>query len=309
MLSMPPPPAKRPRETSRVGATQHRVILGDSRQMPELRDQSVHLVVTSPPYANLKQYHPGNPRQLGDIPVYEDFLEELDKVLSECYRVLVPGGRVCCVVGDVNIARSKAGRHYQLPLSSDIRVRSRRTGFENLQGIVWLKVANIRLEASESNRFLGKPNLPNGVIKNDTERILFLRKPGYRSPTADMEKASYIPTEQYAQWFQPIWRDIRGASLKDHPAPYPVELANRLIRMFSFAGDIVVDPFGGTGSTAVAAMAAARSSVTYEVEEKYLALIVKRLAKITRADTTLTFESRHAPLKPDVPRRVAALVS
>jgi DNA modification methylase len=308
-LLMPRPPSKRPRERSHVGPTQHRVILGDSRTMPELRDQSAHLVVTSPPYANLKQYHPGNPRQLGDIPVYEDFLEELDKVLSECYRVLVPGGRVCCVVGDVNIARSKAGRHYQLPLSSDIRVRARRMGFDNLQGIIWLKVANIRLEASESSRFLGKPNLPNGVIKNDTEHILFLRKPGYRSPTADMEETSYIPTEQYAGWFQPIWDDIRGASLRDHPAPYPVELANRRVRMFSFTGDIVVDPFGGTGTTAAAAMASGRSSVTYEEEEKYLALIVKRLAKMARSDATLTFESRHAALKPDIPRRIAALVS
>ena len=130
--------------------------------MPELNDESVHLVVTSPPYANLKEYEPGNPSQLGDIDDYEKFLDELEKVWAECFRVLVPGGRICCVVGDVNIARSKAGRHYVLPLASDLRVRGRHLGFDHLQGILWYKVANIKLEASKSSRFLGKPNLPEG---------------------------------------------------------------------------------------------------------------------------------------------------
>ncbi len=177
---MPPPTARHPREKSNIGPTLHRVILADAREMPELRDSSVHLVVTSPPYANLKQYQPGNPNQLGDIQDYEEFLDELDKVFRESYRMLLPGGRICCVVGDVNIARQKAGRHFQLPLSSDIRVRARRIGFDVVQGITWLKVANIKLEASDSSRFLGKPNLPNGIIKNDTEHIIFMRKPGYR---------------------------------------------------------------------------------------------------------------------------------
>jgi site-specific DNA-methyltransferase (adenine-specific) len=258
--------------------------------MPELPNQSVHLVVTSPPYANLKQYEPDNPDQLGHIVDYEEFLDELTKVLRECYRVLVPGGRVCCVVGDVNVARRDAGRHFVLPLSSDIRLRARQIGFDNLQGITWLKVANIKLEASTSSRFLGKPNLPNGVIKNDNEHILFLRKPGYRSPTAEMEEASFIPTEQYAQWFSTIWSDVRGASLKEHPAPYPLEIANRLIRMFSFVGDTVLDPFGGTGTTARAAMNAGRSSVTYEVEEKYLPLIMNRIREFS--DATVLFERR-----------------
>lgn len=274
---MPPPPSKRPREAMTEDPTKHRVILGDSRSMPELADQSVHLIVTSPPYANLKQYEPGNPAQLGHIHDYEEFLVELDKTLTESHRVLVPGGRVCCVVGDVNVARRDAGRHYVLPLSSDIRVRARQLGFDCIQGITWLKVANIRLEASNSSRFLGKPNLPNGVIKNDTEHILFLRKPGYRSPTAEMEAASFIDTDEYSSLFSTIWADIPGASLKEHPAPYPLEIAARLIKMFSFVGDTVLDPFGGTGTTALAALQLRRSSLTYEVEDKYLPLITKRL--------------------------------
>ncbi len=275
------------------------MILGDARAMPELPDQSVHLVVTSPPYANLKQYEPDNPDQLGDISTYEDFLAELDRVLRECYRVLVPGGRVCCVVGDVNIARRNAGRHYVLPLSSDIRVSARNMGFDNLQGITWLKVTNIKLEASNSSRFLGKPNLPNGVIKNDTEHILFLRKPGYRSPTAAMEEESFIATDEYARWFSTIWSDVPGASLKDHPAPYPFEIANRLVRMFSFVGDVVLDPFGGTGTTAFAALKAGRSSVTYEVEPKYLSLILNRLAGRLSYDAMVTCESRALSPEPE----------
>jgi site-specific DNA-methyltransferase (adenine-specific) len=261
--------------------------------MDELADCSVHLVVTSPPYANLKQYEPDNPNQLGHVEDYDIFLVELEKVLRECLRVLTPGGRICCVVGDVNIARRNGGRHYQLPLAADIRVIGRRLGFDNLQGIIWLKVANIRLEASGSSRYLGKPNLPNGIVKNDTEHILFLRKPGYRSPTAEMERLSYIPREDYVRWFTPIWSDIRGASLKDHPAPFPFELASRLVRMFSFAGDVVLDPFGGTGTTAMAALKAGRSSVTFDVEEKYVQLMISRLSKDPRPDATLVFESRY----------------
>ncbi|HET8661022.1 MAG TPA: site-specific DNA-methyltransferase [Micromonosporaceae bacterium] len=282
---MPPKPARNPRESLREGPTEHKVILGDSRHMPELPDESVHLVVTSPPYANLKQYEPGNPNQLGDIDDYDKFLDELDKVWAECHRVLVPGGRICCVVGDVNVARSKGGRHYVLPLASDIRVRARRIGFDHLQGIIWYKVANIKLEASSSSRFLGKPNLPGGVVKNDIEHIIFLRKPGgYRSPSAEMEEQSFIPTDEYVQMFRTIWDDIRGASLKAHPAPFPLAVAERLIRMFSFVGDIVLDPFGGTGTTALAALRLRRSSATYEIERKYFTMIQSRLGQFRLDD-------------------------
>jgi site-specific DNA-methyltransferase (adenine-specific) len=167
-----------------------------------------------------------------------------------------------------------------LPLSADIRVTARHLGLDNLQGITWYKVANITLEASQSTRYLGKPNLPGGVIKNDTEHILFLRKPGYRSPSGEMEEASFISSEDYVRWFRTIWDDIPGASLRHHPAPYPLELANRLVRMFSFAGDTILDPFAGTGTTALAALKAGRSSVNYEVEPSYIPLIEQRLSQV-----------------------------
>src|SRR5687767_8451554 len=179
----------------------HRVILGDARDLAFIPDESVHLVVTSPPYFDLKQYAADVDGQLGEIHDYERFLDELDKIWRECERVLVPGGRICCVVGAVTISRRAGGRHYVLPLPSDIQVRSRRLGLDNLTPIIWLKVSNIVLDASHSSRFLGKPNLPNGVIKNDFETIVMLRKPGgYRSPTPEMEAASRISTDDYSRW-------------------------------------------------------------------------------------------------------------
>jgi modification methylase len=225
----------------------------------------------------LKEY-PDHPGQLGNIPVYDEFLDELDRVWKECLRILVPGGRICCVVGDVCVSRRAGGRHHVLPLSADIQVRARKIGLDNLTPIRWLKVANIRLEASRSSRFLGKPNLPNGVIKNDVEHILLMRKPGgYRSPTEEQERLSRISTEEYVKLFAPFWTDITGQSRTTHPAPYPVEVPRRLVRMFSFAGDTVVDPFAGTGSTALAAMETGRHSKSVEIDPSYVDTMEKRL--------------------------------
>jgi DNA modification methylase len=261
--------------------TTHVIYEGDARDLSLLRDASVHLVVTSPPYAFLKRYEE-HPDQLGHIEDYEQFLAELDKVWVECERALVPGGRVCSVVGDVCIPRRRGGRHYVLPLSADIQVRARRLGLDPLTPIRWMKIANVALECSRSARFLGKPNLPNGVVKNDVEHILFLRKPGgYRKPTAEMESASHISNEDYAKWFTPVWTDVKGASTREHPAPYPKEVARRLIRMFSFAGDTVLDPFAGTGTTTLAALETGRHSIGIEIEPKYLDLMERRLGQTT----------------------------
>ncbi len=256
--------------------TEHIIYEADSRDLSWVPDASVHLVVTSPPYGALKRYE-DHPAQLGHIEDYESFLVELDKVWCECARVLVPGGRICCVVGDICVPRRKGGRHYVLPLSADIQVRARALSLDALTPIRWLKVANIKLEASNSSRFLGKPNLPNGIVKNDLEHILFLRKPGgYRKPTPEMEQASRITTDDYVEWFAPIWT-VSGASTREHPAPYPKEIAARLIRMFSFVGDQVLDPFAGTGTTNVAALEAGRNSIGIEIEPTYVDIIARRL--------------------------------
>lgn len=261
------------------GPTRHLVHEGDARDLSFIETESVHLVCTSPPYAMLKEY-PDHAGQMGNIPVYDEFLDELDKSWREALRILVPGGRLACVVGDVCISRKKGGRHHVLPLGADIQVRARKLGFDNLTPILWYKIANVKLEASRSSRFLGKPNLPNGIVKNDVEHILLFRKPGgYRSPTPDQERLSHIPTEEYSKLFAPIWSDVRGQIRKDHPAPYPLEIPRRLIRMYSFVGDTVVDPFGGTGTTAAAALETGRNSVSVEIDPGYVDLIEKRLAE------------------------------
>jgi site-specific DNA-methyltransferase (adenine-specific) len=168
-----------------------------------------------------------------------------------------------------------------LPLSADLQVRARKIGFDTLTPIRWLKVANITLEASRSSRFLGKPNLPNGIVKNDIEHILFFRKSGgYRKPTDLMERRSRIDTKDYMQWFSPVWADVTGQVRRVHPAPFPVEVPRRLISMFSFAGDTVVDPFAGTGTMALAAIETGRNSISLDIEPRYVDLIEQRLSSL-----------------------------
>lgn len=252
--------------------TRHEVRLGDARNLSWIADRSVHLVVTSPPYWTLKDY-PESKGQLGAIDDYEAFLVELDKVWAECERVLVPGGRVCCVVGDVCIPRKRFGRHFVVPLHADIQVRARRLDLDVLTPIIWHKIANGVTEAKGNGAgFYGKPYQPGAVVKNDVEYILFLRKGGQYRRVSPLQKAlSMLTKEELQGWWRSIWTDVRGASTRGgHPAPFPPLLAERLIKMFSFAGDTVLDPFAGTGSTAVAALAAGRNSTSLDIEPVYV---------------------------------------
>jgi len=263
-------------------ATTHRLRLGDARDLSRIPDASVHLVVTSPPYWTLKQYAKNNNGQLGDIADYEAFLAELDRVWRECKRVLVGGGRICCVVGDICVSRKRGGRHHVMPLHSDIQVRTRALGLDCLTPILWHKIANGVTEAEGNGAgFYGKPYQPGSIIKNDAEHILFMRKGGaYRSVDPLKRALSMLTKEEMQAWLRSVWTDIRGASTRDgHPAPYPVELAERLIKLFSFAGDTVLDPFMGTGSTASAALATGRNSIGIEIEPSYLGISRERLTK------------------------------
>lgn len=262
-------------------STRHLVAVSDARDLSALADRSVHLVVTSPPYWTLKQYA-GSKGQLGDLADYEEFLDQLDKVWRECERDLVPGGRVCCVVGDVCVPRKKGGRHFVVPLHADIQVRTRSLGLDVLTPVLWHKIANGVTE-SEGNGagFYGKPYQPNAVVKNDIEYILFMRKGGDYRKVEPLQKALSMLTKSEMQaWWRSIWTDIRGASTRNgHPAPYPSSLAERLIKMFSFAGDTVLDPFGGTGSTAVAAVDAGRNSISFDIEASYVELAIENVRR------------------------------
>jgi DNA modification methylase len=259
--------------------TIHQLRVGDAREMPELEPESVHLVLTSPPYWTLKEYRKVE-GQLGYVSDYQRFLGELDKVWARCFQALVPGGRLICVVGDVCLSRRKnQGRHTVVPLHASIQEHCRSLGYDNLAPIIWHKIANAQLEAEgNGSAFLGKPYEPNAVIKNDIEFILMERKPGgYRSPDLATRILSVIPVECHQEWFQQIWTGVTGASTKHHPAPYPIELASRLIRMFSFAGDTVLDPFLGTGTTTLAAANCGRNSVGYEIDPEYFDYAARRV--------------------------------
>lgn len=266
--------------------TTHRIHLGDSRDLSWIPSSTVHLVVTSPPYWTLKEYAQGNRSQLGDIEQYEEFLKELDKVWAECARVLIPGGRICCVVGDVCVPRKREGRHYIMPLHADIQVRSRKLGLDCLTPILWHKIANGVTEAAGNGAgFYGKPYQPGSIVKNDTEFILLLRKGGkYRSASPVQKVLSMLTKEEMQGWLRSGWTDIPGASTTrtKHPAPYPVELAERLIKLFSFAGDTVLDPFLGTASTTAAAINTGRNSIGVEVEPKYLEIAKQSVSLLAR---------------------------
>jgi len=164
-----------------------------------------------------------------------------------------------------------------MPLHADIAVICRRLGFDNLNPIIWHKISNATFEANNGTKFLGKPYEPNAIVKNDIEFILMQRKPGgYRRPTEEQRKLSMIAKDDFSEWFRQFWT-ITGASTRLHPAPFPYELAYRLVRMFSFWGDTVLDPFCGTGTTMLAAMKCGRNSIGIEIDEEYCRGALTRL--------------------------------
>lgn len=257
--------------------TTHTLAQGDSRDLGWLPDGSVHLAVTSVPYFDLRRYDAG-PGQLSDVRLYDEFVDELARVLAEVARVLTPGGRLACNVGDVLRSRRAHGTHHVLPLHADVLVRGRAAGLEAVTGVLWHKRANRSSEGGGPG-FLGRPGQPNAIVPAEVEHVLMLRKPGYRRTEAWQREASAITREEHARWFRPVWDDVPGArATAGHPAPFPVEVPERLVRMFSFRGDLVLDPFCGSGTTAVAAARAGRDSVSVDASRRYVEAAAARLA-------------------------------
>jgi site-specific DNA-methyltransferase (adenine-specific) len=233
-------------------------------------------VVTSPPYWNLKRYNEHDD-QLGHIDDYNEFLNELTKVWRECFRVLVGGGRLVCVVGDICLSSRKHGRHLVKPLHADICTECGKIGFDNLSPIMWYKITNSVFGNCQHPVMMGKPYMPNGIIKNNTEYIVIQRKPGrFPSRSKNVRELSRISKDEYFDLYRQAW-NIPGTSSKYHPAPYPQKIPLRLIKMFSFVGDTVLDPFVGSGTTIKAAMKLQRNSIGIDIDKEYFQRLQKKM--------------------------------
>ena len=239
----------------------------DCRVMPEISDGSVDLVVTSPPYWLLKDY--GSPGQIGFGQSLHEYLRDLARVWRECRRVLRHGGRLCINIGDQFARASLFGRYQVIPLHAEITCQCAELGFDCMGSIIWRKKTT--LNTSGGAVIMGSyPYPPNGVVEIDFEHILLFRKPGAPPrPSPEVRAASALTRDEWKGWFSGHW-EVGGARKKGHDAPFPEEIPRRLIRMFSFPGDLVLDPFLGTGTTARAALSLGRAAAGYEIRGEYL---------------------------------------
>jgi modification methylase len=239
----------------------------DCRVMPEIAGETVDLVVTSPPYWQIKDY--GSPGQIGFGQGLHEYLRDLARVWRECRRVLRDGGRLCVNIGDQFARASLFGRYRVIPLHAEITCQCAEAGFDCMGSIIWRKKTT--LNTSGGAVVMGSyPYPPNGVVEIDFEYILLFRKPGTpRRPAPRHKAGSALTRDEWKSWFSGHW-EIAGARKRGHDAPFPEEIPRRLIRMFSFPGDTVLDPFLGTGTTAKAALELGRSAVGYEIHAGYL---------------------------------------
>lgn len=269
----------------------HRLFLADSRHMPELDDRSVHIVVTSPPYWCIKDYaHPG---QIGFEQSYEEYLADLRQVLAECVRVLHPGCRAAINIGDQYLRATEHGRYRVQPIPADLIRLGQDLGFDFMGQIIWRKVSTTK--TSGGGQWMGSVYYPrDGQITYEHEYILLLRKPGTPpKPTAEQRERSRLRKEDRSRWFRGVWDDLPPARQRAHVAMFPVELPRRLILMYSFWGETVLDPFVGSGTTMQAAEETGRNSVGYEINPAFERLVrAKVQPSLTREGFSLEVTTR-----------------
>ncbi|MGH7494463.1 MAG: DNA methyltransferase [bacterium] len=254
--------------------TQHRIILGDSRAMAEVKDGSVHLVITSPPYWQLKDY--GHENQIGFNDTYEDYINNLNLVWNESYRVLYPGCRLCVNIGDQFARSVYYGRYKIIPIRTEIIKFCETIGFDYMGAIIWQKVTTVNTSGGAT--IMGSFPYPrNGIVKLDYEFILIFKKLGKSpKPTPEQKENSKLTTEEWNEYFYGHW-NFPGEKQNQHLAAFPEELPRRLIRMFSFPGEMVLDPFLGSGTTSLAARNLMRNSIGYEINREFLPILKDKL--------------------------------
>jgi DNA modification methylase len=257
-----------------MSKTDHKIIIGDSRRMSEIQDESVHLVITSPPYWQLKDY--GTSEQIGFDDSYEDYINNLNLVWSECCRVLHQGCRLCINIGDQFARSVYYGRYKIIPIRTEIIRFCETIGMDYMGAIIWQKVTTCNTTGGAT--VMGSFPYPrNGILKIDYEFILIFKKLGNppRVGKAIKEK-SRMTKDEWNQYFSGHW-NFAGEKQDKHIAMFPEELPHRLIKMFSFQGDIVLDPFLGSGTTTLAAINLERNSMGYEINREFLPIIKEKI--------------------------------
>jgi len=254
--------------------TSHKIILGDCRKMSKIVDESVHLIITSPPYWQLKDY--GYDEQIGFNDSYESYINQLNLVWYECMRVLHKGCRLCINIGDQFARAVYYGRYKVIPIRTEIIKYCETIGFDYMGAVIWQKVTTTNTTGGAS--IMGSFPYPrNGILKLDYEFILIFKKTGKApEPRKEYKELSKLTTEEWNLYFNGHW-NFAGAKQEGHHAQFPEELPKRLIKMFSFVGDTVLDPFLGSGTTSLAARNLNRNSVGYEINPDFIPVIKKKL--------------------------------
>jgi len=255
--------------------TTHTIVHGDSRKMSLIADESVHLIITSPPYWQLKDY--GNDNQIGFNSSYEEYINQLNLVWYECNRVLHNGCRLCINIGDQFARSVYYGRYKVIPIRTEIIKFCETIGLDYMGSVIWQKVTTTNTTGGAS--IMGSFPYPrNGVLKLDYEFILLFKKLGDApKPSQKNKELSKMTNEEWNTYFNGHW-NFAGAKQDGHHAQFPEELPKRLIKMFSFVKDTILDPFVGSGTTSLAAKNLDRNSIGYEINEDYIALVKKKLA-------------------------------
>lgn len=269
--------------------TNHKIIIGDSRSMSEVKDGSVHIIVTSPPYWQVKDY--GDEKQIGFHNTYEEYIENLNSVWAECYRVLHPGCRMVVNIGDQFARAVTYGRYKVIPIREEIIRFCESVGFDYMGAIIWQKKTTMNTTGGAS--VMGSFPYPrNGMVEIDYEFILLFKKLG-KSPivSKEIKEQSQLTKEEWRKCFTGHW-NFAGEKQTTHIAMFPEELPRRIIRMFSFVGETVLDPFLGSGTTTKVARELQRNSIGYEINKDYLLTINEKagISNLSFFNKKATFE-------------------
>lgn len=252
----------------------HKIVLGDSRYLNKIKDKSVQLIITSPPYWQLKDY--GSENQIGFNDSYEEYINNLNLVWKECYRVLSDGCRLCINIGDQFARSVYYGRYKVIPIRTEIIRFCEALGMDYMGAIIWQK--NTTMNTSGGGSVMGSFPYPrNGILKIDYEFILIFKKLGNApKPTKQQKEESILSKEEWNTYFASHWT-FGGAKQTEHIAMFPEELPRRLIKMFSFVNETVFDPFAGSGTTLLAAKNLGRNSIGYEINKDFIPIIKNKL--------------------------------